>query len=181
MKNIILSLGILGAFTHPVLAEDYSIPKKDSIFSISFPEKWSITHSDESINAVTEDATIQLYAQTDDAETLDASIEGAIEYLVEAGVKIDDDSKKDNEGEVNGITINGVNWDATDKDGPCRVSLSFMDVGADEVITLLYWGSSEAEKKHSKDLESILGSMKPLKGAEGADAEEVEEEEAEAE
>ena len=171
MKNIVISIGVLGAFLSPAFAKDYKIPKENAIFSITFPEKWTVSHEDESIDAVTEDESIQLYAQTDDADTIDKSVDEAIDYLTEAGVKIDEKSQKDNEGKVNGIEIKGVNWSGTDEDGPCRVSLSFMNVGADEVITLLYWGSEAAEKKHAKELESILGSMKPLKAAKSDDKE----------
>ena len=77
-------------------------------------------------------------------------------------------SKKENDGEINGMKIGGVNWDATDEDGPCRVSLSFIDIGDDKVITLLYWGSTAAEKKHGKDLKFILNSMQKLKGEKAA-------------
>jgi len=178
MKHVVLSLGMLGALLSPVFAEDYTIPKEDPIFSISFPDKWSVTHEDESIDAVTADESIQLYAQTDDADTIENSVEEAIDYLTEAGVKIDEKSQKTNEGEVNGIKIQGMNWDGTDEDGPCRVSLSFMNVGAEEVITLLYWGSAEAEKTHSKELESIIASMKPVK-ADDSDADEADDEEEE--
>lgn len=182
MKNILLSLSAFSILLLPVHAEDYKLPKKNSLFSISFPEKWSVTHDDESVDAVTEDNSIQLNAQTDDAETLEESIKESIEYLVEAGVKIKEDSKKENDGEINGMKVGGVNWDATDEDGPCRVSLSFIDIGGGKVITLLYWGSTAAEKLHAKELEGILGSMKVLKGAKAEEkTEKKEKEEAEEE
>lgn len=178
MKNVLLSLSALSVLLLPVHAEDYRLPKKNSLFSISFPEKWSVTHEDESVDAVTEDNTIQLNAQTDDAETLEESISESIDYLTEAGVKIKEDSKKENDGEINGMKVGGVNWDATDEDGACRVSLSFIDIGGGKVITLLYWGSIEAEKEHAKELEGILGSMKLLKADKKADEKEEKEEKA---
>lgn len=175
MKTTLLSLFAVSIALIPLHAEDYKIPKKDSLFSVSFPEKWTVTHADESVDAVTEDNAIQLNAQLDDAETLEESISDSIDYLVKAGVKIKEDTKKENDGEINGIKVGGVNWDATDEDGACRVSLSFFDIGGGKVITLLYWGSTEAEKLHAKDLEGILGSMKKLKSekaGEKADEEE---------
>jgi len=176
MKNILLSLSAVGVLLLPIHAEDYKLPKKDSLFSISFPDKWTVTHEDESVDAITEDESIQLNAQTDDAETLSESISDSIDYLTEAGVKIKEDSKKENDGEINGMKIGGVNWDATDKEGACRVSLSFIDIGGGKVITLLYWGSTEAEKKHAKELEEILGSMKLLNAAKAEQADEEKEE-----
>ena len=163
MKKILFALGFTGLLLAPLFAEDYKIPKKDSVFSISFPEKWTVTHGDESVDAVTSDNAIQLYAQTDDAETLEESVTWAIDYLTKAGVKIDAESQKDNEGKINGMKVGGLNWDGTDEDGACRVSLSFIQLNEEKVITLLYWGSSAAEKEHAKELEGILNSMKPLK------------------
>jgi hypothetical protein len=182
MKKFLLPLSVLGLFLAPLHAEDYKIPKKNSVFSISFPDKWTVTHADDNVDAITEDESIQLNAQLDDAETLEKSIEESIDYLTKAGVKIKADSKKEHESEVNGMKIGGVNWDATDEEGACRVSLSFIDIGGEKVITLLYWGSEEASKEHAKDLEGILNSMKTLKGGAKADdkeedAEEEEEEE----
>lgn len=177
MKYQLLALLALATLA-PLHAEDYKIPKKNSLFSISFPDGWTITHSDENVDAITEDESIQLNAQTDDADSIKQSVSDSIDHLVKSGVNIKADSQKDNEGEINGMKISGLNWDATDKEGPCRVSLSFIDIGDDKVITLLYWGSKKAETEHAKDLKSILESMKSLKGKKApAKAEEKEEEE----
>ncbi len=176
MKNILLPLAALGLLL-PLHAEDYKIPKKDPVFTLSFPDKWTVTHADESVDGVTEDKSIELYAQTDDADSIEDSVKAAIDYLTKAGVKIKADSQKEHNSEVNGMKLSGLNWDATDEDGACRVSLSFIDIGDDQAITLLYWGSEEASKKHSKELDSIIGSMKVVKAkAEKKDDKEEEKE-----
>lgn len=180
MKTPTVVLGLLGALLLPLFATEYKVPKASPLFAISFPDKWTVTHDAESVDGVSEDEGIQLYAQTDDSETIEASVDETIEYLVTEGVKIKADSQKKNEGEINGMKVSGINWDGTDEDGPCRVSLSFIDVGDEQVITLLYWGSEAAEKKHGKALEGILQSMKALKakkkGKAKADKEEEKEE-----
>jgi len=56
-----------------------------------------------------------------------------------------------------------------------QISLSFINVGSDQVITLLYWGSIEAGKEHAKELEKITGSMKQLKEHEKGKAKKEEE------
>jgi len=175
MKNALLALCALGLFV-PVMAEDYKLPKKDPVFTVEIPEEWTVTHSGETIDAFSGDEAIQLWLTVDDAATLDDSVEVAMDYLVESGVEIDADSQEDNEGEINDMEISGLSWDATDEAGACRVALSFIQIGGEKVVTLLYWGSREAEKKHGKDLETILESMQSLADAE---EEEVEEEEAE--
>ena len=181
MKNILLPLVTLGLLL-PLHAEDYKIPKKDPVFTLSFPDKWTVTHESESVDAVTEDKSIELYAQTDDADSIEDSVKAAIDYLTKSGVKIKADSQKEHESEIAGRKASGLNWDATDEDGACRVSLTFIDIGNDQAITLLYWGSEEASKKHAKELDSIIGSMKVVKAkAEKKEDKEEEEEEDEKE
>lgn len=162
MKTALTVTSLLAALLLPVAAKDYKLPKEKPLFSITFPDKWEVTHEDESVDGVSEDGAIELYVQTDDAETIEDSAKESIEYLTEQGVKIKADTEKKHEGEINGMKVQGINWDGTDTDGECRVSLSFIVIGENQVITLLYWGSEEAEKEHSKEIEKILGSMKVL-------------------
>jgi hypothetical protein len=176
MKTSPVIFGLLGAFLLPLFATEYQIPKASPLFAITFPEDWTVTHAPESVDGVSEDEGIQLYAQTDDSETIEDSVDETIEYLVTEGVKIKADTEKKNEGEINGMKVSGINWDGTDEDGPCRISLSFIDVGADQVITLLYWGSGAAEKKHAKALESILQSMTAMKATKKGKAKAAKEE-----
>lgn len=172
MKKILLPLSAFALLLTPLFAEDYDLPKKDPVFNISFPDKWTVTHGDESVNAVTNDDAIALFAQVDDSETLEASIEASIKHLTENGVKIDGATKKDTSGEINGLTLSGLTWDATDEDGPCRVSLTFIQIDEEQVVTLVYWGSEEAAKTYGDDLESILTSMKIVKSDSKEEADE---------
>lgn len=176
MKNVLLALCALGLFV-PVMAEDYKIPKKDPVFTVEIPEEWTVTHSGETIDAFSGDEAIQLWLTVDDAATLDASVEVAMDYLVESGVEIDADSQEDNETVINDMEVTGLSWNGKDEEGACRVALSFIQIGGEKVVTLLYWGSREAEKKHGKDLETILKSMQSLVDTEEEEAEEEEAEE----
>jgi hypothetical protein len=178
MKNVSLALWALSLFV-PVMAEDYKIPKKDPSFTVEIPETWTVTHAAETIDALSEDEAIQLWLTVDDAATLDESVEVAMDYLVEAGVEIDADSQEDNKAVVNEMEVTGLSWNGKDGDGACRIALSFIQIGGEKVVTLLYWGSREAEKKHGKDLQTILKSMQSLVDAEEAGDEEAGDEEAE--
>ena len=181
MKKLLLSCAALAALLIPLAAKDYKLPKENPLFSITFPDKWEVEYEDESVDGVSEDGSIEVYAQTDDAETIEDSVKESLEYLATEGVKIKADTEKKHDGEINGLKIQGINWDGTDEDGPCRISLSFIDIGQEQVITLLYWGSEKAEKEHAKDLEKILGSMKALKKGKGKKAPKEDKEEKEEE
>ncbi len=52
--------------------------------------------------------------------------------------------------------------------------MPFISIGDKKVVTVLYWGSKEAEKAHEEDLEKILKSVKSLVEAKEGEAEEEE-------
>ena len=180
MKKILLSLALLTALAVPLTAKEYKLPKEDSIFSLRIPEKWKVTYEDESVDAVSEDEAIEIYAQTDDADTIEDSVKESIKYLDEQGVKLKIDTQKETEGEHNGMKLATIGWKGSDKDGDCTISLVFIQVTDDTAISLIYWATDDMVKKHEKEINGVLDSMKSLaakKGRKGKDdAKEKEEE-----
>lgn len=183
MKKLILSLAALAALAIPAFAKEYKLPKEDSVFSIKFPDKWTVTYEDESVDALSPDEAVEIYAQTDDAETIEDSVTASIKYLDEQGVKLKLDTQKETDGEHNGMKTGSLVWKGTDKDGDCTVSLVFIQVTEETTITLIYWATDEMVKKHEKDINGVLESMKPVvakkgkKGKAAAEEEAAEEEE----
>lgn len=179
MKSFLLTLSAVGLLLNPLHAAEYKIPKEQPVFSIDFPAGWTVTHEDESIDGVSKDESLQVYAQTDDSSTLEDSIKSTIDYLLKAGVKLKDDTKKVTDGEINGLKASTIYWNGTDKDGDCLISLTFIPLSEKEVITLLYWGSEKAEKEHGEELKGIVKSMKVLAQASEKDEKKDSKEEAE--
>ena len=174
MKKTLLFLSALAAIALPLTAKEYKLPKEDSIFSISFPDKWEVTYEDESVDALSPDKAVEIYAQTDDAETIEDSVKETIKYLDEQGVKLKPDTQSETEGEHNGMKLSTIGWKGTDEDGDCTVSLVFIQVTDDIAISLVYWATDDMVKKHQKDIEGVLDSMKSLaakKGKKAADDE----------
>lgn len=180
MKKTLLSFAALAALLAPLPAKEYKLPKEKSVFSVNFPEKWEVTHEDEAVTGVSSDGAVQIYAQTDDAQTIEDSVKECIEYLVGEGVKLDIDSQHEEDGEHNGMKMGSIGWKGTDKDGDCTVSLIFLNVSEDTTMTLIYWATDSEVKKHKKDILGIIDSMKSLakKGKKAAKKPAKEEEEA---
>ena len=167
MKKLILSLATLTALAIPLIAKEYKLPKEEPIFSITFPDKWTVTYEDESVDALSPDEAVEIYAQTDDADTIEDSVKSSIEYLEGQGVKLKVDTQKETEGEHNGMKLSTIGWKGTDKDGDCTVSLVFIQVTDDTAMTLIYWATDEMVKKHEKDINEVLESMKSIAGKKG--------------
>jgi len=167
MKKLILSLAALSVLAIPLIAREYKLPKEDSIFSITFPDTWTVTYEDESVDALSPDEAVEIYAQTDDANTIEDSVKSSIEYLEEQGVKLKPDTQKETDGEHNGMKLATIGWKGTDQDGDCTVSLIFIQVTDDTAMTLIYWATDEMVKTHEKDISAVLESMKSLAGKKG--------------
>ena len=177
MKKLLFSLAALCVMAIPLTAKEYKLPKEDSVFSVKFPDKWTVTHEDESVDALSPDEAVEIYAQTDDADTIEDSVKESIKYLDEQGVKLKIDTQKETEGEHNGMKLATIGWKGTDKDGDCTVSLVFIQVTEDTAVSLIYWATDDMVKKHLKDINSVLDSMKPLaakKGKKDAEKEDAE-------
>ena len=179
MKNLILSLAALAALAIPLVAKEYKLPKEDSVFSVKFPDKWTVTHEDESVDALSPDEAVEIYAQTDDATTIEESVKASIEYLDGQGVKLDLETQKETDGEHNGMQTGSLVWKGTDKDGACTVSLLFIQVTEETTISVIYWATDEMVKKHEKDINGVLESMKSLVVKKGKKSKEKAEAEAE--
>lgn len=167
MKKLILSLAALAALTIPLIAKEYKLPKEGGVFSITFPDKWTVTYEDESVDALSPDEAVEIYAQTDDAETIEESVKESVKYLTEQGVELDIDSQKETDGEHNGMKMGSLVWKGKDKDGDCTVSLVFLQVTEETTITLIYWATDEMVKKHQKDINGVIESMKPVTAKKG--------------
>lgn len=181
MKKILFPLTAFVLLLAPLSAGNYGLPKQDPVFNVSFPAKWNVTHEDKSLEAITEDDAIAVFVQLNLGETVEASIDESIKHLTECGVKLDNNTKQDTVGEANGLELSGILFDGTDEDGPCRVTLNFIHLDDEQVVTIVYWGSEAASKIYGADLDSILNSMKTIKAntaKEGeADEEDADEEE----
>ena len=60
-------------------------------------------------------------------------------------------------------TSSSPTWEATDSDGPTHISLTMLKVADNKLLMLTYWGSEAGEKSNVADLQSISGSIKPIK------------------
>lgn len=163
MKQILFLLAAITLPAAGLTAKEYKLPKEEPVFSLKFPDKWKVTYEDESVDGLSEDEAVEIYAQTDDASTIEASAEASIKYLEEQGVKIDPETEHKTEGKHNGMKMGTIGWSGTDEDGACSVTLLFINVDDETTMTLIYWATDSEVKKHEKAINGVLDSMKSLK------------------
>lgn len=164
MKKILLLLAALALTTFSATAKEYKLPKENPVFSLKFPDSWQVTYEDESVDGVSEDEGVEIYAQTDNAETIEDSVKESLEWLVGEGVKINPETEKKTDGDHNGMKMGTIGWKGTDNDGDCTVTLIFLQVDEETTMTLIYWATEAKVKKNEKEILAVLDSMKSLKG-----------------
>jgi hypothetical protein len=162
MKTLSLSLLFALALLTPSFAKTFKIPEEGSFASITIPDDWKSKEIDSGVESQSADSEVYFAVETTDAKGMDKSIEDAVKYLQEQGVTIDEKSMKQSEGKINGMDGVDVTWNGKDKEGDAIISLTILAAKKDKVMLITYWASPEGTKKHSKELDAILKSIKPL-------------------
>jgi hypothetical protein len=159
MKTLIALLA-LTLVVCPGLAGTIKLPKSKPLAAITFPSGWKTTAEEDNFEAESADEEIYLYAEVIDTDSVEAALKESIAYLEKEKVTMKPDSKKETKGEVNGIPLVDVSFDGTDKDGPCKISLTFLILSKGKCISMFYWASEEGEKKHTEELKQVFDSIK---------------------
>jgi len=147
----------------PAFAGTHKIPKEEPLATIAFPSGWKVEDSDESIDATSDDGEIYINLELNDGDSIEGAIEETFGYLKKNKVTVDMASKKQSEGEINGLKGIQFSFDGKDEDGPAKISLMVIQISEKKGLLLLYWASPEGEKKHQAELDTILGSLKKAK------------------
>jgi hypothetical protein len=155
-------LFLLSAFIGSAVAETFKLPEEKPIASFVLPDSWKPSKTDAGIEAASVDGEIYISVEYIDADSVNDVIDSTMAFLTKQGVKVDDKSPTTGDSTLNGMKISHLAYKATDKDGPCEVSLSFLSVVEGKALVITYWGSSEASDKHKDSLEKIVGSFEKI-------------------
>jgi hypothetical protein len=143
----------------PAFAETFKLPVREPIVAFVLPDSWKPTATDAGLQANSVDGEIYLAVEFVDADSLNDMIDATVTFLDEQGVKVEKNVKSKGYSTLNDMSISHTTYNATDKDGPCEVSLSFLTVAPGKGLMITYWGSTDAADKHKESLAKILGSI----------------------
>ena len=165
MLKTVLALSLLLALPAAAHAKAFKLgdDSNDSITWISIPDTWEPSTFDNGVEGTSPDKETYVAAEIVDGSGLDAAGKDEDEFFAKQKIKIKEDTKKEKEIEMNGLHGYDVTWEATDSDGPTHISLTMLKVADNKLLMLTYWGSEAGEKSNIADLQSISGSIKPIK------------------
>ena len=169
MKIKPVSLAFLSALTlaaglvSPALAEDFKLPNKHPVVSVTFPDSWKPEEIDRGVQGQTPDTAVYLSVEASKSEKgMNEIIDGTFDMFKEHKVEIDKSSKKVNKMEIAGEPAEEMVFTGKDEDGPTVVSITTFTVG-DSVVVISYWATAKLESKYSAVIGKIVNSIKPLK------------------
>ena len=147
-------------FTFSASAEVYYYPDGNNpLFSITFPNHWSVEPEEELLHASPPDETIYLGLwAVEDAETVEDAInalESSMGDLIQ-NVEFGDPEEFEN----NGIAFLGIDGAGTDEDGnPMNISFGIFTPDGETFCILFYLGTPENEAKYEDSLTGIILSI----------------------
>ncbi|MGJ8695582.1 MAG: hypothetical protein ACSHYF_04645 [Verrucomicrobiaceae bacterium] len=161
MKQLIFSTLLSCLLSTASLAQQViNYPAEEPVFSISFPDEWTLTMEDESVSASSKDELANMELVVFEAEALDDAIKMAKEGLKEElkGIQFSDDPAKGKLNEIDVIFLNAkVTMEEVDFAVNCCV---FTPKDSEESFMLFNIIPIEALEKHAKAITGILNSVK---------------------
>jgi len=155
----LLTIIVLLLSTNFLLADEYSYPGENPVFSITFPDNWKVETDEELLHATPKDESLYvgLWA-LGDVDDIDAALE-VIDEVVEEFVK-DLETEEPDEMEINGIEITFVDGVGEDEEGEqVEASVALFSPDDETVFVLFYFGYPESAEKHEEALVEILESI----------------------
>ncbi|MCK5738454.1 hypothetical protein KAH55_04700 [bacterium] len=157
-KTVFLLMGLF-LFTMTANADTYSYPGDDPVFTISFPDNWTIETEDELLHATPPDESI--YAGVWAIDNVD-DVELILEVLDEEIAKFIQDIEADEpmETEINGIPFIIVDGDGYVEDEILvEFSATLFSTDGETFFIGLYFGTPEMVEEYSEELVGIINSV----------------------
>ena len=149
----------LGLVT-PSVAEDFKMPEKKPVVSVTFPDSWKPEETDAGVQGQTKDTAVYMAIEASRSEKgMNAIIDGTFDMFKEHKVDVDKSTKKESTKTIAGQEASVMTFTGKDEDGPTTVSLTIFTV-KDTVIVISYWATTAKEAKYSDAVDKLVSSSK---------------------
>ena len=168
MKKSSISLAVLSALTlaaglvTPAVAEDFKMPEKKPVISVTLPGSWKPEETDAGVQGQSPDGAVYLAIESSRSEKgVSEIIDSTFDMFKEHKVDVDKSTKKTNKLTIAGEDAEEMLYSGKDEDGPATISLTIFSV-KDTVIVITYWASSDKVEKDNPTIGKIVKSIKAL-------------------
>jgi hypothetical protein len=143
-------------------AAEVQFPVDAPVAVITIPDGWKTTPTEAGIEVQADDDAVYFSIDAQESKDTGETVKAAVEYLASQNVTVDDSTKKEEEGKLNGMQAYNVYWSGKDDDGPVTIGLTVLVADADKTLVITYWGGTEEQKAHGEEIGAIFNSLKPI-------------------
>lgn len=168
-RFLCLTLAVTTLFATNLKAEQFTFSSLDDAkVSITFPDDWSVTAERFQLRAFPQDDSIYFgflaVPKGTTEDKIGLLVSSAIDEMVSDFQQV---KVADSLIDVNGLKLNVSNAVGKDRDtgDKLNVSLGYFtpDNDPNHLMAIIYFGTEEAEKRHSKQIQNVIQSIKSLK------------------
>jgi len=162
MRNLLLATAATFIFATAAMAGEVKFPADDPVAVITIPDGWTAKEVDGALDVSSPEDSVYLGIEAEDAAAAQNTMSEWGKWLVEQGVKVDDKTRKDSDGTVNGMQYAAIDADGTDKDGPVSIFFAALQLDKETQVLFTYWAAKDEQAKYLPAVRDILRSVKPV-------------------
>lgn len=161
MRNLLLAAAVTFMFATAAMAGEVKFPADDPVAVITIPDGWTAKEVDGALDVSSPGDSVYLGIEAADAAEAKDTMNEWAKWLVEQGVKVDDKTRKDSNGTVNGMAYAAIDADGTDKEGPVSIFFAALEIDKESQVLFTYWATKDEQQKYLSAVRDMLRSVKP--------------------
>ena len=87
-----------------------SFPEDAPVASVTFPDDWDSVETDVGVRSFSADSAVAFYLDIADGKSIETVIDGAMTFLKDNGVTVDEATQTSKDGNVSGMTASMMPW-----------------------------------------------------------------------
>ena len=163
MRNLLLAAAATFIFATTAIAGEVKFPADDPVAVISVPDGWTAKEVEGALDVSSPGDSVYLGIEAEDAAIARNSMAEWGKWLVGQGVQVDDKTRKNSDGTVNGMQYAAIDADGTDKDGPVSIFFAALELDKETQILFTYWAAKDEQAKYLPAVRDMLRSVRPAR------------------
>ena len=143
-------------------AGDVKFPGNAPVAVISVPDGWTAKEQDGALDVSSPEDSVYLGIEAAETRDVKETMAEWADWLATEGVKLDEMTRKESNGSINGAYYAAVDIDGTDKDGPVSIFFASLDIGKRHQVLFTYWAARNEQQKYLPAVRGMLRSVKAL-------------------
>jgi hypothetical protein len=162
MRNLLLAAAAALFVATTAQAGEVKFPAGDPVAVITIPDGWTAKEDDGALDVSSPEDSVYLGIEAADAAEAKDSMNEWAKWLVGQGVKVDDKTRKDSTGTINGMAYAAIDADGRDKEGPVSIFFAALELNKESQVLFTYWATKDEQQKYLPAVRDMLRSVKPV-------------------